>query len=680
MITDYKEIKESVLGCYEKMIETAHQIGFSTEDTSYISAKNQAEKIKDDRFCLMIAGEAKSGKSTFINAYLGTEILPMDVKQCSSAVVEIAYGKEFYLEATYADDRKKTVTGEAEIHKFLLENAALDDDYRDIPVPTINNEILVKYKDQKIHDGIIRDLLEGVKDENIHRLSTEDYNKKIRDYISLKQPNWKDIVVKINIFYPFEDEELKGIHIIDSPGVNAAGKVGDVTETYIETADAIMFLRPINGQAIEANSFKKFLESKSVDKNKNALFLLLTRTTGSSPQDNNKALEEFKNIFGVGDSENHTGVVEEQIIPVDSKAEMYFNQMKNMSTPEIKEYLARLKDEGRRESFLADAWMESDGEKEEFLNILKRFSNFDLVDQCLNKFGRKASYLLFSDFLERILKLYSKMITSLKNKKENYELKAEDPNKFVVRIHEIEEEIISIENSLHEKTEKISIEYASSDGKIATDANKVIEELKGEIEALDARNNTSIDELEKIAYKKIDFFVEYEKELEKEIVKKCDDVLKIVLSEQNMIQFTSLEPDLTPELIEQIKEDVKKDSNESYTYTTGRCFKETHRGSRFSQEKFYTNFSAKIVENLEKIKNQAVRDLRSFASSTVTTYSKELEKNARQLKEELNKVKEDKKSAEEIARFIEEINNQVCVIEPAMEKVRVLKEGIDNNV
>ena len=45
MITDYKEIKESVLGCYEKMIETAHQIGFSTEDTSYISAKNQAEKI-----------------------------------------------------------------------------------------------------------------------------------------------------------------------------------------------------------------------------------------------------------------------------------------------------------------------------------------------------------------------------------------------------------------------------------------------------------------------------------------------------------------------------------------------------------------------------------------------------------------------------------------------------------
>ena len=133
-------------------------------------------------------------------------------------------------------------------------------------------------------------------------------------------------------------------------------------------------------------------------------------------------------------------------------------------------------------------------------------------------------------------------------------------------------------------------------------------------------------------------------------------------------------------MIEQIKEDVKKDSNESYTYTTGRCFKETHRGSRFSQEKFYTNFSAKIQESLERIKNQAVRDLRSFASSTVTTYSKELEKNARQLKEELNKVKEDKKSAEEIARFIEEINNQVCVIEPAMEKVRVLKEGIDNNV
>jgi GTPase Era involved in 16S rRNA processing len=55
----------------------------------------------------MIAGESKSGKSTFINAYLGVELLPMDVKQCTSAIIEIKNGEEFYVMATYANGNKR---------------------------------------------------------------------------------------------------------------------------------------------------------------------------------------------------------------------------------------------------------------------------------------------------------------------------------------------------------------------------------------------------------------------------------------------------------------------------------------------------------------------------------------------------------------------------------------------
>lgn len=43
---------------------------------SLVALANQATNIREDKFILMIAGEAKSGKSTFINAYLGEEILP----------------------------------------------------------------------------------------------------------------------------------------------------------------------------------------------------------------------------------------------------------------------------------------------------------------------------------------------------------------------------------------------------------------------------------------------------------------------------------------------------------------------------------------------------------------------------------------------------------------------------
>ena len=326
MRSNFKEIKEDVLRYYEEMLATVKNSGFSEDDTTLKGLATQAEKIKDDRFCLMIAGEAKSGKSTFINAYLGTEILPMDVRQCTSAVVEIAYGKEFCLKATFADDRVVTVRGETEINEFLCKNAALDDEYRDIPVPTINNEIIIKHKGKKILESEIRDLLEGIKSENIHRLSEKQYEQKIRSYIAEKQACWQDVVAKIDIFYPFEDTSMRGVRIIDSPGVNAAGKVGDATAKYIESADAIMFLRPIVGVAIEADSFKKFLESKSVDRNKNAMFLVLTRTASESQDTIDRAYEEFINIFGTMKKDTRHGIVKEQIIPVDSKAELYFNK------------------------------------------------------------------------------------------------------------------------------------------------------------------------------------------------------------------------------------------------------------------------------------------------------------------------------------------------------------------
>ena len=57
------------------------------------------------------------------------------------------------------------------------------------------------------------------------------------------------------ISYPFKTEELRNIEVIDSPGVKAAGHVGDVSENYIETANAIMFLKSVTGQALESISF-----------------------------------------------------------------------------------------------------------------------------------------------------------------------------------------------------------------------------------------------------------------------------------------------------------------------------------------------------------------------------------------------------------------------------------------
>lgn len=680
MITSYKNAKDEVLQYYNEFLDIAKKLEIPDDDTSLKALKLQADKIKEDKFCLMIAGEAKSGKSTFINAYLGTEILPMDVRQCTSSVVEIRYGNEFVLNAIYADGRAKKVSGKKEITEFLATNAALDDEYRDIPITIINNEIVVKYKNKKIHENVIIDLLKGVENENIHRLSTKEYNKKIREYIKLKQPHWRDIVVKINIEYPFEDKNMRGVRIIDSPGVNAAGKVGDITDTYIESADAIMFLRPITGVAIEANSFKEFLESKSVDRNKNAMFLVLTRAAAESDETIERAHEEFVNMFGTLKNENRHGIVKEQIIPVDSKAELYYNAFQTMSTEEIKAEIKNMSAEKKTEPFLKAAWFDAGGEKESFLSELKHISNFNVIDQSLNRFGRKAQFIALSEFLSRMLKMYVKMGVSLHEKIVNYELKSEDPRKLAVKIKQIQAELIDIENRMNEKVDEIVAKYAGSGvkGLITQYAEEVMTDYKKKIEEIEGTSNSSLEELEKLSFRQVDVFIDFEEMLQKKVIDECNKALRVVLSGNHTVDYVYLEPDFSKELVEKIKEDMKSEANETYTYTTGiTFFKTKHRGSRFSQDKYYSLVKDSIYERMNSIKQQAIRDLRSFVGHTATTYTKELAKNANAKNVELSKIKDDKKTAEEIAMVIKELKKLLNYIEPKKKNITELKGGID---
>lgn len=682
MITSYKKAKEDALKYYETFLDIAKKTDFPEEDTSFKALKAQAGRIQEDKFCLMIAGEAKSGKSTFINAYLGTDILPMDVRQCTSSVVEIRYGKEFVLNATYADGRVQKISGSDNIHAFLTTNAALDDEYRDIPITTINNEIIVKYKDKKILEAVIADLLKGVENENIHHLPKETYNQKIREYIKKKQPHWQDVVVKIDIEYPFEDKSMRGIHIIDSPGVNAAGRVGDITARYIESADAIMFLRPITGVAIEANSFKEFLESKSVDRNKNAMFLILTRAAAESDETIARAYEEFVNMFGLNNNKSGHGIVKEQIIPVDSKAELYYNQFQDMTTEAIKEKIRELNTEKKLEPFVKAAWFDSFGDKEAFLKELKRYSNFNTIDQSLNQFGRKAQFIALSEFLGRMLKVYQKIEVSLKGKIENYSLKAKDPAKLALKIEQIEKELLEIENRMNISVEEINEKYASSSrkGLIAQRADKVMTEYKRSIDAISGTGNPSLEQLEKLSYRQVDTFIDFEKELQKNVIADCNEALKVALSGNNSIEYVALEPDFSREVVEQIKNDMKSKANESYTYTTGTTFKKTHTGSRFSQDKYFSLVKNSINDRIESIKNQAIRDLRTFVSRTTTKYTAELTNNANAKKAELNEVKQDKKNADEIAVLLRDLRCLLASIEPQKQVVRELKGGIDGNV
>ena len=55
---------------------------------------------------IAIIGQFSSGKSTFLNALLGQDILPTGITPITSKVCKICYGEDFILEVLYKDGNK----------------------------------------------------------------------------------------------------------------------------------------------------------------------------------------------------------------------------------------------------------------------------------------------------------------------------------------------------------------------------------------------------------------------------------------------------------------------------------------------------------------------------------------------------------------------------------------------
>ena len=260
---DYQKIKEEVLRNYnyfQKNISNLKGLEYiksqGEEERVMESIRKLAEDIKNDKFKLMVLGEAKSGKSTFINAYLGVNLLPTGILQCTSSIIKIKYGEKLKLIATKGDNNFIEYKEIDKIQRFLKENGAINEKYRDIPVDLINYEIFFKKNGEKIYEKEIDEFINGIMSEKEPGTDDEKYKKLIKEYISSKKDEeWKNLIKEISIEYPFESDDMRGIEIIDSPGVNAIGGLGSITEDYIKNVNAIIFLHsvevPIESKALQ---------------------------------------------------------------------------------------------------------------------------------------------------------------------------------------------------------------------------------------------------------------------------------------------------------------------------------------------------------------------------------------------------------------------------------------------
>ena len=604
MVISYKKKKEEVIEIYNDMEKFLNEVSEYYKDINISSPlkrkeglikkiRADIEKVKNDKFKIIVAGEAKSGKSTFINAYLGIDLLPVDVKQCTSVLLEIKYAKNFKLVATYADGRIEVINKPEAVKSFLKKHASLDDDYRDIPVPTINEEILVKAgrkannktKKIKIFEEDIKNLIasESVQAANIYHLSLEKYESKIRQYISNYIDNWFNIVTKIEIFYPLSDS-LKGVEIIDSPGVCARGGVSEVTTEYIKDANAIIFLKPITGQAIESVQFSQFMNNTIVGRNKEALFLIFTRVAQMNENDLMRLQEEAYRQFKQLNKEN--------ILFVDSKAEMSAKVFDSLESIEaVTNKLKELDDSKELEDFIKLSYYDTigglaNGSLSDFIQSLEEKSRFKRVYSLLEKFGRKSHYILLKDVLNTIIRLYNSLNLELSDQIESWRQKIKNPNDIEAKIKKLEAEKNLILNRIAVGIEDIRYHYTSDEkGKIKEVADTIVCNYKSKKASLNPDKEGSIDSLKAISLETIEECKEISKKIQQEVIEDCNDLLKSISEKLDLIDF--IKPDYESIDFEKIEKLSKSNAEERIKIKEAGTFSDAKYASVFSQKKVF---------------------------------------------------------------------------------------------
>lgn len=204
---DYSWFREKK-GALVSLIKESSGIINDISLTQYAEGLRQlGQKVDNDTFKIQIVGTFKNGKSTFINALLGEDILPTKAVPCTAVINEIKYG----------ESKKAILNFRNPLPKTLLS---------DIPAATLAHmqaHGMTNVPPMEIDYDRISDYVTIPVDGD-------------PDEISLKSP-----YLSVELFYP--SALLKeGVEIIDSPGLNENDERTAVTLEYLDKADAIIFL------------------------------------------------------------------------------------------------------------------------------------------------------------------------------------------------------------------------------------------------------------------------------------------------------------------------------------------------------------------------------------------------------------------------------------------------------
>ena len=153
--TETKNILSKNILLLEQVLEDSY---------SQKTIKGIKEKIAGNKFSILVVGQSKRGKSTFINALLGTELLPVAIIPLTSIITLIKYGEMRNIMVFFNDGPQKEIQ-QNEIAHYVTEKS------------NPKNEKNVRYVEVKYPSEYLRNGVEivdtpGIASVHIHNTET----------------------------------------------------------------------------------------------------------------------------------------------------------------------------------------------------------------------------------------------------------------------------------------------------------------------------------------------------------------------------------------------------------------------------------------------------------------------------------------------------------------------------
>jgi predicted GTPase len=212
---EFKQKTNTLVSLIERQIDIVRALN---EPNQEANLKPLKDLVESSSFKVMVLGEFKRGKSTFINALLGEEILPAYSTPCTAIINEVKWSD----------------TKSALLH-FNKSNGK----------PPLNVPI------EEIEDYVV------IKDD-------EDESQAINE----------TPYEKLELFWPLELCK-NAVEIIDSPGLNEHKTRQQVTENYLVTVDAILLV--LSCEQLFAKSEREVVDNKLIPMGHEDIFFICNR-------------------------------------------------------------------------------------------------------------------------------------------------------------------------------------------------------------------------------------------------------------------------------------------------------------------------------------------------------------------------------------------------------------------